>query len=185
MKPYFPSQLNFWVGEVLRYCTNCIVNRIPSHRFRLFYYRKILKFEIGKSSFIFMDTCFDARKNFVMGNNSVINQKCRIDNRVKVEIGNNVSISAEVCILTTDHDLQSPSFAGRNKPVFVGDYVFIGTRALILAGVSLGEGSAVAAGAVVTKDVPPYSIVAGVPARFIKHRNPNLSYEINYGRLFS
>ncbi|NEQ99185.1 MAG: acyltransferase [Cyanothece sp. SIO2G6] len=184
-KLYLTSSLNFFFGEALRYFTNYIVNQVPSHCFRLFYYRNILNFKVGRNSFIFMSTYFDRRDNFSIGDNSVINQKCRIDNRAKVTIGSNVSISPEVYILTADHDLQCPFFSGRKRPVLIGDYVFIGTRALILPGVSLGVGSAVAAGAVVTKDVPPYSIVAGIPAKFVKSRNSKLNYKINYGRPFS
>ncbi|WP_422393849.1 acyltransferase [Phormidium tenue] len=120
-----------------------------------------------------------------MGENSVINQKCRIDNRGRVEIGKNVSISAEVCIITADHDLQSANFAGRIRSVLIDDYVFVGARALILPGVRLGKGSAVAAGAVVTKNVLPYTIVAGVPAKPISMREKSLNYTINYRRLFS
>jgi maltose O-acetyltransferase len=132
-----------------------------------------------------MNAYFDTRKNFYIGNNSVLNQKCRIDNRGGITIGNNVSISAEVCILTADHDLQCSYCTGRSRPVVIEDYVFIGTRAMILPGVSLGRGSAVAAGAVVTRDVPPYTVVAGVPARPISNRPTDLRYTVNYGRLFS
>lgn len=120
-----------------------------------------------------------------MGNNSVVNQKCRLDTRGSIFIGNNVSISAEVCILTADHDLRSPAFAGRTKPVTIADFAFVGTRALILPGVSVGRGAAIGAGAVVTRDVPECAIVAGCPAKRIGVRDPSaLNYSITYGRLF-
>lgn len=124
------------------------------------------------------------KKKFKMGKNSVINYKCRLDNRSGITIGNSVSISSEVCILTADHDLQSFDFKGRNRPVIIEDYVFIGTRAIILPGVTLGKGSAVAAGAIVTKTVPPFTIVAGVPAKPIGSRPTDLHYQIKYRRLF-
>jgi acetyltransferase-like isoleucine patch superfamily enzyme len=60
--------------------------------------------------------------------------------------------------------------------VLIEDYVFIGTRAMILPGVILGKGCAVAAGAIVTKSVVPFTIVAGVPAKPIGHRVENLEY---------
>jgi maltose O-acetyltransferase len=166
------------------YLTNRVVSRIPSHVIRLFFYRSCLGLEIGTNSNIFMDVWFDSKKNLNMGKNSVINQKCRLDNRGRITIGENVSISSEVCILTADHDLQSCDFTGRICPVTIEDYVFIGTRAMILPGVTLSKGCAVAAGAVVTKSVPPFTIVAGVPAKPIGIRPTNLQYRLSYRRLF-
>jgi maltose O-acetyltransferase len=60
----------------------------------------------------------------------------------------------------------------------------VGTRALILPGVTIGEGAVVAAGAVVTRDVEPYTIVGGVPARFLRQRSRDLEYELNYRKRF-
>jgi maltose O-acetyltransferase len=141
-------------------------------------------FEIGTHSAIFMDAWFDCKRGFRMGRHSVINQGCRIDPRGGVEIGDNVSISAEVCILTADHDPQSPDFSGRSAPVHIEDHVFIGTRAMILRGVTIGRGAVVAAAAVVTRDVEPFSIVTGCPARKTGARQADLHYTINYNRLF-
>jgi maltose O-acetyltransferase len=141
-------------------------------------------FEIGSESYIFMGAWYDARGGFSIGNNSVINQKCRLDTRGGIFIGNNVSISSEVQILTVDHDIQSRIFEARTGAVLIGDFVFIGTRAIILKGVTLGNGSVVCAGAVVSKNVKPFSVVAGVPAREICKRTTELDYTINYGRLF-
>lgn len=170
--------------DLFLYVCNRIVARVPSHTLRLLFYRKIMGFDIAAASYIFMDAWFDAEINFTMGPHSVINQRCRLDNRGGIIIGTNVSISAEVTILTADHDPQSSSFDGRLRPVIIGDRVFIGTRALILPGVTLGEGCVVAAGSVVTKDVNAYSIVAGVPAKEIGSRNSELDYIISYGRPF-
>lgn len=167
------------------YLTNRVIARVPSHNARLWYYRHFWRCVIGKGSYIFMDAWFDTRGNFRMGRNSTINQKCRLDNRGGITIGDNVSISAEVCILTADHDPQSATFAGRHGPVAIEDYVFIGTRAVILPSVSIGRGAVVAAGAVVTKTVAPFSIVAGVPARPISERRHDLDYCASYRRLFS
>ena len=143
-----------------------------------------MEFEISKGSHIFMGAWFYCRKKFKVGVNSVINEKCRLDNRGGLTIGDNVSISAEVCIITADHDLQSPDFEGRLRQVVIEDYVFIGTRAMILPGVTLGKGCAVAAGAIVTKNVSPFTIVAGVPAKPIGHRIENLEYNCHYTRSF-
>lgn len=172
------------LSEFLLYISNHIINDIPFHFIRLAFYRYCLKFEIGSDSVIFMGAWFDAPKNLKVGRNSVLNQKCRLDNRGGITIGENVSISAEVCILTAEHDLQSCDFAGRTRPVHIQDYVFIGTRAMILPGVKLEKGCAVAAGAIVTKSVSPFTIVAGVPAKPIGKRQPDLQYRLSYRRLF-
>ncbi|MGG6265130.1 acyltransferase [Leptolyngbya sp. AN03gr2] len=183
------SNLELWVKRIFvegsLYLTNHLINRIPSHRFRLFCYRRLLNFGIGQGSFIFMGTWFDARNGFTMADHSVINQNCRIDTRGGITIGKNVSISAEVCILTADHDLQCANFSGQERSVMIEDYVFIGTRAMILPGVTLGKGCAVAAGAIVTRNVPPFTIVAGCPAKPIGVRPSSLNYTIHYDRLFA
>jgi len=169
----------------LLFVCNRLVAHFPSHWVRQWFYRAAMQFEIGERSFIFMGAEFDTRRLFKLGDHSTINQDCRLDNRGGLEIGNNVSISAYVCILTADHDPRSPSFAGRTKPVRIADYVFVGTRAMILPGVTVGRGAVIAAGAVVTKDVGERMIVAGCPAKEIGSRTADLNYEIDYGRFFA
>lgn len=169
----------------LLYLCNKIIAEIPSHTLRLGFYRHIMAFDIAERSFVFMGARFDCRGGFSLGHHSVINENCRLDNRGSLRIGSNVSISSEVCILTADHDPQSESFAGRNRPVEIDDYVFIGTRALILPGCKIGRGAVVAAGSVVTKEVEPFVIVAGNPARPVGQRPQNLNYQLDYGRLFA
>lgn len=142
-------------------------------------------YRIGKRTHIFMGVKFDCPGNLSIDSNSVINQDCRLDSRGAITIGKNVSISADVAILTADHDPQSPEFLGRIRPVTIEDYVFIGTRAMILPGVRIGKAGVVGAGAIVTKDVEPYSIVAGMPARPIGERNRELAYTIDHGGWFS
>ena len=93
-------------------------------------------------------------------------------------IGNNCSISCDVKIITGSHDTQSPSFKYKPQKITIDDYVWIGVGAIILGGVHLGKGAVICAGAVVTKDVIPYSIVGGVPAKHIGNRNHNLNYTI-------
>lgn len=170
--------------HLLLYISNHIITHIPFHWLRLNFYRKLMGCDIGESSFIFLGATFDSRGKFVLGNYSVINQNCRLDNRGGISIGSNTSVSANVIILTADHDLQSENFAGRQKPVIIENYVFIGTSAIILPGVTIGEGAAIAAGSLVTSDVKEYTIVAGIPAKPIGERNKNLDYQIEYGRLF-
>ena len=166
------------------YLANRIVARIPLHWVRLLFYKKVMKIKIGKGSSIFMDAWFDTVGNLTIGENTTINQKCRLDARGGLSIGDNVSISAETCILTAEHDIQSRDFGGSSGPVRIDDYVFAGTRVMILPGVSLKRGAVAAAGAVVTRDAEAFTVVAGVPARAIGKRNSDLEYNCIYRRLF-
>jgi len=145
-----------------------------------------MKFSISKGSYVFMGCSFDCSENLYLGKNSVINAKCRIDTRGKVIIGENVSISNDVTILTADHDMNTYNLQGRIRDVKIGDYVWIGTRALIMPGVIVGKGAIVAAGSIVTKNVEPFQVVAGVPARTIRKRPAEKDFEYNasYKRLF-
>jgi maltose O-acetyltransferase len=169
----------------LLFLCNRVVAHIPSHAFRKFFYRSVMKFEIGEKSFIFCRAHFDTRAAFRMGRHSTINAECRLDNRGGITIGDNVSISAQVCILTADHDPGSRTFVGRERAVRIEDHAFVGTRAMILPGTTIGRGAVVAAGAIVTKDVSPLAIVAGSPAKEIGRREPTLDYQVDYCRLFA
>lgn len=100
------------------------------------------------------------------------------------QLNNNISISHYVKIVTGSHNIQSNSFDGKFKPICIDDYAWIGIGATILQGVKIGKGAVVCAGAIVTKDVLPYEIVAGVPAKKIGERNKNLNYKCKLRELF-
>jgi acetyltransferase-like isoleucine patch superfamily enzyme len=173
-----------FLSEFRLYLCNRWVSRFPSHGFRLWFYKKIMSFSIGQRSTIFMDCTFDCAGGLYIGRNTVINPRCRLDGRGTIRIGRNVSISQEVMILTADHDLRTPDFAGRERAVVIEDYVWIGTRAMVLSGVHIGRGAVVAAGSVVTRDVGPYEVVGGIPAKIIGERPHELTYDLYYKRMF-
>jgi putative colanic acid biosynthesis acetyltransferase WcaF len=87
-----------------------------------------------------------------------------------IEIGADATIAQEAYLCTGTHDFTSPALALLTAPIHVGRGAFVGAHSLILPGLSLGEGCIIGAGAVVTRDVPPYAIVAGNPARVIGRR---------------
>ena len=177
-------KLRLIFSELRLYSCNHIINHVPSHTLRLWFYRRIMGFMIGRGSTIFMNCKFDCTKGLNIGENSVINAYCRLDSRRGLVIGNSVSISEEVILLTGDHD-DLLGIIDRNKTITIEDFVWIGTRAMILPGVKLGKGAVIAAGSVVTKDIEPFAVVAGVPARKIKNRPySDLNYSATYMRLF-
>jgi acetyltransferase-like isoleucine patch superfamily enzyme len=138
-----------------------------------------MNYQIGVDSSVHMGV-FVTGSFIALGNNVVLNRKIYLDGRIGIKINNNVSISPEVYIVSMEHEPNDPSFGTRGGEVIIDDYVWIGARAMILPGVRIGEGAVVAACAVVTKDVEPYQIVAGIPARSIGQRSKNLNYSCKY-----
>lgn len=138
---------------------------------------KILGGQIGKRTIIDMNCYFMSPEKFVIGAHSHINRGCMIDARGKISIGNNVSISHCVKLCSAGHNIYSPEFNYVSAPIVIGDNVWIGLNAIVLKGCTIGEGAIIAAGAIVTHDVEPYSIVAGVPAKKVGERKLS---QINY-----
>ena len=111
----------------------------------------------------------DYGKNIKLGRGVFINEGCCFQDQGGIEIGDNVLIGQQVVIATLNHDLAPDKRANMiPAPVKIGNNVWIGAHATILAGVTIGDNAVVAAGAVVTKDVPANAVVAGVPAKKIK-----------------
>jgi len=113
--------------------------------------------------------------NISIGDNSGIGRNSYLSAEDKIEIGNNVMTGPQLIICTANHEtkLGIPMInqGMKKSPVKIGDDVWIASRITILPGVEIGEGAVIAAGAVVTKNVAPYTIVGGVPAIKIKNRN--------------
>lgn len=161
-----------------------LVGKVPSHTVRLLFYKTILRMRIGKGSSIHWGARFFDPWKIVIRDHSIIGNDVFLDGREEIHIGSDVNIAAEVAIFTLEHNPDDPHFGTQGGPVEIGDYVVIGSRAMILPNVKIGEGAVVAAGAVVTKDVEPYTMVGGVPAKFIRYRNRGLRYELEYRRWF-
>lgn len=145
--------------------------------------KNILGIKLGPQSTIAAHV-FITGNQITIGRNSIVNRFAYLDGRYALDIGNNVNISHYVIIHTLTHDLNSSSFQAVGRKVTIEDDVWIGVRAIILPGVRVGRGAVVGAGAVVTKDVPAYSVVAGVPAAVIGERARDLKYRSTYRPLF-
>jgi maltose O-acetyltransferase len=160
-----------------------VVGCVPSHSFRRFFYR-LAGVKIGRGSTIHTGARFYDPKNIVIGGDTIVGEKTVLDGRAAITIGNHVDIASEVMVYNSEHDINDENFAATDQPVVIKDYVFIGPRAIILPGVTIGEGAIVAAGCVVTKEVPPYAVVGGVPAKVIGERKlKNLHYRLGRARL--
>ena len=114
-------------------------------------------------------------EGLTMGENSNIGPYNYIGCSGKITIGNNVMLAPRVSIYAENHVFDHPEILIRDqgvekKEVIIEDDCWIAANSILLAGVTIGKGSVVAAGSVVTENVPPYSVVAGVPAKWIKSR---------------
>lgn len=111
----------------------------------------------------------DCGKNIHLGKNVFINSGCKFQDQGGIHIGDRALIGHNVVLATLNHPLDPAHRSSMDpKPIHIEEDVWIGSNATVLPGVRIGHGSVVAAGAVVTKDVPPLTVVGGVPAKVIK-----------------
>lgn len=117
---------------------------------------------------------FGSGRNLSLGDDSMLGQNSIIGSTAEVRIGNDVMMGPEVLIYTSNHGTARGIPMRRQPlecaPVSIGNDVWIGARCIILPGVTIGEGAVLAAGAVVTSDVPANAVVGGVPAKVLKYR---------------
>lgn len=130
---------------------------------------KLTERSIPKSFGMFPPFYTDCGKNIEIGENVFINMCCKFQDQGGITIGDGALIGHNVMIATLNHS-QDPAHRGDMipLPVHIGKKVWIGANATILPGVTIGDNTIIAAGAVVTKDVKANTIVGGIPAKFIK-----------------
>lgn len=141
--------------------------------------------KIGKGTTIHMGCKFFDPSGVSIGNDTKIGDRAFLDGRAKLKIGSHVDIASEVMIYNSEHDINDKYFRAKEEMVEIEDYAFIGPRVIILPGVKVGLGAVLAAGAVITKNVPNFTIVAGIPGKIIGERvNKNPNYRLGRARLF-
>jgi acetyltransferase-like isoleucine patch superfamily enzyme len=166
-----------------------VIMWLPFYRVRWLWCKIVVK-SIGSNVYISRNIDIRGPRRIRIGNNCVINKKVLLDGRSSnkeggnISIGNNVDIAQDVQIWTEEHDITSTNHCLKSGSVKIEDYVWIASRATILPGITIGQGAVVASCALVTKDVEPYTVVGGVPAKKISNRNESLEYKLNYRTFF-
>lgn len=162
------------------------IGKIPSHQIRKYIYRYIFMVDMAPNSTIYYGAEIRGGVNLHIGSGSIIGDRAILDARNGIVIGKNVNFSTGVSVWTEQHAHSDPEFrclSDASYGVTIGDRAWIGPGVIILHSVSIGEGAVVGAGAVVTKDIPPYAIATGVPAKVTGQRSRNLCYELDGGHL--
>jgi acetyltransferase-like isoleucine patch superfamily enzyme len=155
-----------------------ILMYIPFYRIRWIFIKLLAK-RMGKNNFVSMGIKYLGNPfRLTIGNNCVINRGISFDVRGgEIIIGNYVDLAQETNIWTMEHDPHDDFHSTKGGNVIIEDYVWIASRVTILPNITIGKGAVVACNSVVTKDVPPMAIVAGVPAKVIGIRRSKLLYK--------
>lgn len=163
-------------------CVLFVVAKFPSCSFRKFYYRS-LGASIAKNVVFHIGTEIRKPWKLEIGRGSIIGDNAILNARAGLKIGSNVNFSSNVTIHTGQHNHRSPNFdcefPDRDMSVIIGDRAWLGCNVIVMPGAKIGEGAVVCAGAVVTKDVNPFEVVAGIPAKKVGERPRNLTYEFS------
>ncbi len=187
MQPRFkinwPTFKNRWL-RVWEQVYNIIINKIPIHWVRLTWLR-MGGMKIGKGSSVWRHTEVIGLENIVIGDDSVVGWHCQLDGRAGLIIGDHVTIASHVLMIAGGHDFLSKDFRALGQTLYIEDYAWIASRAIITMPARIGEGAVIGAGTVVNKPVQPYKIVSGFNAKPIADRPRDLKYKVGGKSLFT
>lgn len=170
-----------WGGY--KFLTDCVMH-VPFHFVRQLYLMPMLK-KLGHHTEICRNVDIRSPRRISIGSHTTINKNVVLDGRGgQLVIGDNVDIAQDSRIWTLQHDYNSPQYEAIGADTIIEDYAWIASGVTILPGIKIGKGAVVGTCSVVTKDVAPYTIVAGIPAKKIGVRNTNLSYRLGDKRWF-
>ena len=139
----------------------------------------------GKNFYLASNVIIHGPSQFACGDNCAINEFVHIRAGGSLTIGNGVWIANHSSLITETHPSDVECIADHPsvfRPIIIDDNVWIGAHATILPGVTLGKSCIVGAGSVVTKDVPPYAIVTGIPAKVLRYKSLNFETANTYGK---
>lgn len=157
---------------------------LPSYAIRRVILNRMYGVAIGRNVNIHMGVKFLKPWGVVIGDDVNVQMGSFIDGRGGVVIGDNVDITLYVKILSQQHDVQDGVYTTQSQAVKIGSHSVIGSFALIMPGVQLGEGVVIGAGSVVPKSVASWSVAVGNPCVIKKKRNNNIRYKVGYKRFF-
>jgi putative colanic acid biosynthesis acetyltransferase WcaF len=167
-------------GAVLNYCFNNLVTHIPMHFLRRGFLRLFNK-NIHSSSVILMHTRILNFWKISIAEHVVINQYCLLDCRLyRITIDRHTDIGPYTKIWTLGHNPDSATHALYGSDVNIGHHVWIASGVTVLPGVNLADGTVVAASSLVHKSTAANDIVGGNPAKFLRKRNNDLTYELKF-----
>ena len=159
------------------------ISYIPSHHIRNFLFKKVYLVKLGNKAVLYYGAEIRGSYYLSIGEGAIIGDKSVLDaRRGGIEIGKNVQLGSFVKLWTGSHNHNDPYFRstpGKRGPIKIGDRAWLGPNVTVLNSVTIGEGAVIAAGAVVTKDVEPFAIMGGIPAKKIGQRNNNLLYSFS------
>ena len=171
IKKYFFKQA-FLIYSYMLNLLFFVLDLMP-HFIRNLFFKLFFK-KLGKNVMIDYKTFFRYMSGIKIGNNVNINRGCEFFTSAHLEtvidIKDNVTFSPNVWLYSAGHDYKYLNLPDTAGDIIIKEYVWIGGNSVVLQGVTIGEYSIVSANSVVTKDIPPYSIVAGIPATIIKKR---------------
>jgi acetyltransferase-like isoleucine patch superfamily enzyme len=169
-----PSRLLRFLAQAV---FNLLITHLPGHGLRLAWLRA-LGGGLGRGVTVFRGTTVLGAQHLELGDRVQVGFRVVIDARGGLTVGQDVLLSSDCQLLTANHNVDSAAFERQVAPIAIADHAWVATRAMVLAGVTIGRGGVVAAGGVASRDVAAREIVGGVPARRVAKRTGGLDYHL-------
>lgn len=176
----FSRHLHGFYEGLVWWLSTKLIPSLPSKHLK-YYGFKMLGVKMSKDVKFFDNIQIREPKRLTIEEGVSIGPHVLLDARCGLTIRKSAVVAYDAIIWTLNHDYNDMLFCGKGAPVEIGEFAWICSRSIILPGVKVGKGAVVASGAIVTKDVEPYTIVGGIPAKVIGHRDEK-GYKYGYHR---